>query len=442
MARQAKILSFDEAKRTSSAPRPSVVAPKKPQKRRSAAAAAETARPPKGRGMAGSANSSDKKRSAKNAKNAKGVKSAKSARVQVGAKAKRSTLSQPAGTRTASNARTASSAHTASASSARTASDARAARGVRTAPDARSAVGYCKASNSCNASAVGVAPDSRSVSGLSSGPRTATGMRDVPVDRALAAGRSAGRPAGTKSSSVKQRRGRYASDPRAEKQDAARRAAPASSRDAEPEPEPARLSRLQKLKRERAKNKVDRTFSKQYGDQTSSAASSGPRAAVYKGEMGTTHRKAARMQNAGGDAGASQRRFSAGHALAALSPRMAVSLACVECLVLTCVFLYPTAKQCYVTMRECDRLQAEYEAIENRNAAIQAEVDALSTQEGVEDRAREEFGWVKTGEHAVNVRGLDVGEDESTFRANIVPGSVKAPETWYSKWLDPLFGVE
>ena len=28
------------------------------------------------------------------------------------------------------------------------------------------------------------------------------------------------------------------------------------------------------------------------------------------------------------------------------------------------------------------------------------------------------------------------------FRANIVPGSVKAPETWYSKWLDPLFGVE
>ena len=48
----------------------------------------------------------------------------------------------------------------------------------------------------------------------------------------------------------------------------------------------------------------------------------------------------------------------------------------------------------------------------------------------------------KKGEQAVNVRGLDVGEDESTFRANIVPGSVKAPETWYSKWLDPLFGVE
>lgn len=441
MARQAKILSFDEAKRTSSAPRPSVVAPKKPQKRRSAAAAAETARPPKGRGMAGSANSSDKKRSAKNAKNAKGVKSAKSARVQVGAKAKRSTLSQPAGTRTASNARTASSAHTASASSARTASDARAARGVRTAPDARSAVGYCKASNSCNASAVGVAPDSRSVSGLSSGPRTATGMRDVPVDRALAAGRSAGRPAGTKSSSAKQRRGRYASDPRAEKRDAARRAAPASSRDAEPEPEPARLSRLQKLKRERAKNKVDRTFSKQYGDQTSSAASSGP--ACGRLQRGNGHNPSKGRTHA-------ERRL--GHGRVGEAFRLRAGLCLVAQihggrrvggrLVLTGIFLYPSAKQYYVTMRECDRLQAEYEAIENRNANIQSEVDALATDAGVEDRAREEFGWVKTGEHAVNVRGLDVGEDESTFRANIVPGSVKAPETWYSKWLDPLFGVE
>ena len=184
-------------------------------------------------------------------------------------------------------------------------------------------------------------------------------MRDVPVDRALAAGRSAGRPAGTKSSSAKQRRGRYASDPRAEKRDAARRAAPASSRDAEPEPEPARLSRLQKLKRERAKNKVDRTFSKQYGDQTSSTASSGPRAAVYKGEMGTTHRKAARMQNAGSGTDASAKRSGFGRGFAS-SPRFMVGVALAACLVLTGIFLYPSAKQYYVTMRECDRLQAEY----------------------------------------------------------------------------------
>ena len=30
----------------------------------------------------------------------------------------------------------------------------------------------------------------------------------------------------------------------------------------------------------------------------------------------------------------------------------------------------------------------------------------------------------------------------STFRANITPGSVEAPETWYSPFLDALFGVE
>lgn len=93
-------------------------------------------------------------------------------------------------------------------------------------------------------------------------------------------------------------------------------------------------------------------------------------------------------------------------------------------------------------MRECDRLQAEYEAIENRNAAIQEEIDALATDEGLEDRAREELGWSKTGEHAVTVYGLGDGEGETAFSANIVAGSVEAPETWYSRWLDPLFGVE
>ena len=56
---------------------------------------------------------------------------------------------------------------------------------------------------------------------------------------------------------------------------------------------------------------------------------------------------------------------------------------------------------------------------------------------------RDRFGWVKKGEETANVRGLDLDEDEaSTFRANITPGSVEAPETWYSPFLDALFGVE
>lgn len=204
---------------------------------------------------------------------------------------------------------------------------------------------------------------------------------------------------------------------------------------------PERTSKWAAFKRERAKSKANRTFSRQYGD-TPSSTSSGPRAAVYKGEMGASHKRAARMQNEGSNAGAAKKRFSLRAFSPASSPRLTIAFACAICVVLTCVFLYPSAKQCYVTMRECDRLQAEYEAIENRNAAIQEEIDALATDEGLEDRAREELGWSKTGEHAVTVYGLGDEEDETAFSANIVAGSVKAPETWYSRWLDPLFGVE
>ena len=89
-----------------------------------------------------------------------------------------------------------------------------------------------------------------------------------------------------------------------------------------------------------------------------------------------------------------------------------------------------------------DQEQAEYAAIEQRNASLESEVNALQTDAGVEDRAHQQFGWVKEGEQTANVKGLTPKEDESTFTANIIPGSVKAPETWYSPLLDAVFGVQ
>lgn len=113
------------------------------------------------------------------------------------------------------------------------------------------------------------------------------------------------------------------------------------------------------------------------------------------------------------------------------------------CLALSCWFLYTPAQQYYQSVRERDRLQAEYTAINQRNALLQMEVDALETDAGLEDRARGEFGWVKEGEQTANVRGLAETENSSSnFTANIVPGSVEVPETWYSPMLDALFGVE
>ncbi|WP_180953002.1 FtsB family cell division protein [Eggerthella timonensis] len=209
--------------------------------------------------------------------------------------------------------------------------------------------------------------------------------------------------------------------------------------------EERRLTRKEQRKKARAKSKAERAFTKQFGgSKPSDASQAGPRAAVYKGEMGAKHRQAARMQNAESAQASAKRGFSLG-SLASLksSPKFIASAAVVVCLVLSCAFLYSPAQQYYHALRERDQLAAEYAALEERNGALESDVSSLQTDAGIEDRAHEQFGWVKKGEETANVRGLDLDEEEaSSFRANITPGSVEAPETWYSPFLDALFGVE
>lgn len=206
-----------------------------------------------------------------------------------------------------------------------------------------------------------------------------------------------------------------------------------------------RMSRLEKLKKSRSKNKAERAFTKQFGDsrQKPDASTAGPRAAVYKGEMGAKHRQAARMQNTESSQASAKRGFSFS-SLASLksSPKFIASAAVVVCLALSCVFLYPTAQQYYHAVRERDQLAAEYAALEERNGVLQSDVASLQTAAGIEDRAHEQFGWVKKGEETAVVRGLDIEDDSSSFQANIASGSIEAPETWYSPFLDALFGVE
>lgn len=209
------------------------------------------------------------------------------------------------------------------------------------------------------------------------------------------------------------------------------------------EREPETLSRFEKLKRKHAKDKADRKFARQYGGNGDAASGEGgSRAAVYKGEMGSAHRRSSRMQNE--ESSSASRRTRGGDsqkpaARLVRKPWFIAAAVAAFCLVFTVSFLYPSAAQLYHSVRERDQLQAEYAAIEQRNDSIQASVDALSTDAGVEDRAHQEFGWVSKGENAVTVYGLDLDND-STFTASIVPGSIPAPETWYSKLLDPIFG--
>ena len=203
-------------------------------------------------------------------------------------------------------------------------------------------------------------------------------------------------------------------------------------------------SRLASLRRTRAKNKAGRAFSKQFGDTESTASQGGPRAAVYKGEMGTKHRQAARMQDKASSGIAMKRGSKAGSDSSfTSSPKFFACMTLAVCLALSCVVLYTSLQQYYQSVRERDRLAAEYAALVERNSAIEGEVASLQTETGVEYAAHEQLGWIKEGEQTAKVSGLSSSEEKSaSVHANIVSGSIAAPETWYSPILDPLFGVE
>lgn len=202
--------------------------------------------------------------------------------------------------------------------------------------------------------------------------------------------------------------------------------------------EPATL--CDRIRRAAAKRKADKLFGA--GDGAPSGEG-GPRAALYKGEMGSSQKRASRMQGSPSDerSGASGRK--AGRFRVRLGSKLRIAGASVACLALVCVFLYQPAQQCYQAMRERDALAAEYSALQQREDALQSSVDALSTDAGMEELAHEQFGLVKKNEVAVSVSGVEGSSSAgSSIPPNVASGEVDPPDTWYSGVLDPLFGVK
>lgn len=259
--------------------------------------------------------------------------------------------------------------------------------------------------------------------------------------------------------------------------------------------------KLASFKRKRTKEKASKAFAAQFGN-AQSAANAGPRAAVYKGEMGRVQRHAQRLQSnttaahygkhatthlpgtasysagvAAGFASAashfagaanhssnktehassgSERTTSAaGNALNAVgnvfvriaqtlfgTSRRVAALSVAACLVIACTFMYPAAKQYYQEMRYLDQVQAEYDAVVERNSELASTRDYLQSNAGVEEMAHDKYGWVNEGENSVLVYGLPEDDTIADTNLSIKRGSVEAPETWYSVILDPLFGVE
>jgi len=104
--------------------------------------------------------------------------------------------------------------------------------------------------------------------------------------------------------------------------------------------------------------------------------------------------------------------------------------------------LYPAYKSKYQAERENGRLAAEFEVLQERNEKIKQQIIALGTPEGIEDRAREIFDWVREGEQAVNIDGFDNLESSTDLPAPIAQGSGEVLKTWWIKLQDFIFGVK
>lgn len=206
----------------------------------------------------------------------------------------------------------------------------------------------------------------------------------------------------------------------------------------------SRLARREEGRAARAKRKAERLFFRQFGSDEPAEPTS--RAALYKGEMGRSHRRAFSDLNNAAKSGSSSAAYS-GARPSRLSRRFAspliVAMLVIAFVIGSAAFLYPTARQYYVESREEARLQAEYDAIAARNHIIEERIDHLKTDEGIEDAARAELGWVHEGETAGIVQGLGQGISSAAIadiEAQVKSGSVPAPETWYSPFLDMVFG--
>lgn len=207
-------------------------------------------------------------------------------------------------------------------------------------------------------------------------------------------------------------------------------------------------------RRQRSKERADRLFERQYAVEerrnAALAEEGAPRAALYKGKMGSAHRRSTRMQRSSQAGPVSVKIDPAGwFSNLNLTPRSLKLGTAVLCVVLLFAFLYSPAQQFYQAQRENARLVAEQAYIEQRNEVLDAQNDTLASDAGMEDAVRQKYGYVVSGDQVAVVSGLSdrvvgtaLAADNDDIEANVLSSTVKAPEEWYTPFLDAFFGYE
>ena len=227
------------------------------------------------------------------------------------------------------------------------------------------------------------------------------------------------------------------------------RTAKASTYSGDVESRTVQSSKRGNRQRERTKARANRMFDKQYEPaRKASAPEDGtPRAALYETKMGSSHRKSARMQRSSSATPQTAKLDPAGwFSNLHIPPRVIKLGTALLCLVLVGVFLYTPARQYYQAQREHDKLAVEYSELAQRNDALDSQNGSLSSNAGMEDAVRQKYGYVIEGDQTAVVTGLsdtttDSSRDSDGIEANVLSSAVKAPEEWYTPYLDAFFGI-
>ncbi len=213
-------------------------------------------------------------------------------------------------------------------------------------------------------------------------------------------------------------------------------------------------SGLAKLTHKFRSAKAERQFERNVGstDSRNAVPEQSSRAALYEMKMGKDHRRSAQMQEEK-KSGKTQNAFAGFNPLAFLvSTRVGQGFAfALIGFLFAFGVLYQPVADWYNEGRSLQQLQAQYELTSAEYEQVKADVDYLSTDEGLADYAHQQLGWLKSGEHSVTVSGLSgdseqasSGTDAKSTTEILASASAKAetPETWYSGVLDMVFGYE
>ena len=172
------------------------------------------------------------------------------------------------------------------------------------------------------------------------------------------------------------------------------------------------------------------------GGRAERRSSSERRSAQERGtrpeRRGTQERRTASRSNA-------RRQSSRKAAVAGISPRRLKIIVALVAIVAVGALIYPAAREVYIANRSLEKANIQLAQVTERNAKIQASIDSLATDEGIEDFVREQYGWVKAGEHATIVKGLPENSTTTTLAKEVETEAAKPEQTPLDHVLDIIF---